>query len=123
LLTSFGDIGLFLVIALFVAISMIFGPVSLRIIGIAPKKPNAVKNSPFECGMETIGRTWVRFNFRYYFYVLMFIALDVLVLFLYPWAVGLRQFGHIGLAAIPVFVILIMVGYFYAWRKKVLEWK
>jgi len=70
-----------------------------------------------------IGKTWVRFNFRYYFYALMFIALDVMVLFLYPWAVSLKQLGYAGLGIIAVFIFLIVVGYIYAWKKKVLEWK
>lgn len=123
MLTNFSDIGLFLIVAIIVAAGMILTPVFLRFIGIVPQKPNAVKNSTFECGMETIGKTWVRFNFRYYFYALMFVALDVLVLFLYPWAVGSRQLGYAGLAIISVFIILIVIGYLYAWKKKVLEWK
>jgi NADH-quinone oxidoreductase subunit A len=123
LLTHFGYIVLFMIVAVLVASAMILVPLALRIIGIVPKKPNAVKNSPFECGMETIGKTWVRFNFRYYFYALLFIALDILVLFLYPWAVASRQLGYAGLAVIGVFVFLVFIGYLYAWKKKVLEWK
>jgi NADH-quinone oxidoreductase subunit A len=123
LLTDYGYIGLFLIVALLFAASMVLIPLFLRLFGMVPNKPNKVKNSTFECGMETIGKTLVRFNFRYYFYALMFIALDILVLFLYPWAVGLRQLGFAGLAAIVIFIALIMVGYFYAWKKKVLEWK
>ena len=72
---------------------------------------------------ETIGRSWVQFNFRYYFYALMFIALDVMVVFIYPWAAELRQLGYFGLIAILIFVCIVIVGYLYAWRKKVLEWK
>ena len=94
MLIDFGYIGLFLIFSLLVASSMVLIPVLLRLIGIIPKNPNPVKNSPFECGMHTIGKTWIRFNFRYYFYALMFIALDVLVLFLYPWAVGTRESGY-----------------------------
>lgn len=123
MLAQYADIALFTVAVIFVATLMVLLPVFLRLIGIVPKKPNAVKNSAFECGMETIGKTWVRFNFRYYFYALMFVALDVLVLFLYPWAVGLRQLSYFGLFAILVFIALIVVGYLYAWKKKVLEWK
>jgi len=123
LLTDYAYIGLLLILALIVAAGMILTPYLLRFIGLVPRKPNPVKNSNFECGMQTIGKTWVRFNFRYYFYALMFIALDVLVLFLYPWAVGLRQVGYGGLIAILVFIVLIVVGYLYAWKKKVLEWK
>jgi len=73
--------------------------------------------------MTTIGKSWVQFNFRYYFYALVFIVLDVLVVFIYPWAVGLRQLGYFGLIAILIFIFIIVVGYTYAWRKKVLEWK
>jgi NADH-quinone oxidoreductase subunit A len=122
-LTGFGYIALFMILAVFVAAAMLLTPVALRFIGIVPKKPNAVKNSPFECGMETIGKTWVRFNFRYYFFALMFITMDVMVLFLYPWATASRQLGYAGLAVISIFIFLVLVGYLYAWRKKVLEWK
>ena len=123
MLNEYGYIGLFLIVALLFAASMVLIPLFLRLFGMVPNKPNRVKNSTFECGMETIGKTLVRFNFRYYFYALMFISLDILVLFLYPWAVGLRHLGYWGLGTIGIFIILIFVGYFYAWKKKVLEWK
>ena len=123
MLTDFGYIGLFLIVSVLFAAGMVLIPVFLRLAGIIPKRPNAVKNSPFECGMDTIGKTWVRFNFRYYFYALMFVALDVLVIFLYPWAVALRQVGFTGLTVALVFIFFIVIGYFFAWKKKVLEWK
>ena len=123
MLANYGYIGLFLLVAIFFAVTTLLLPVSLRFLGIIPKKSNPVKSSTFECGMETIGRTWVQFNFRYYFFALMFVALDVLVVFLYPWAVGLRQLGYAGLIAILIVIFIIAVGYMYAWRKKVLEWK
>ena len=123
MLIDYAYIGLFIVVAVGFAAVMVILPVFLRLIGMAPRKPNAVKNSTFECGMETSGRTQVRFNFRYYFYALMFIALDVLVLFLYPWAVGLRILGWAGFISILVFILLIVCAYIYAWKKGVLEWK
>jgi len=73
--------------------------------------------------METIGKSWVQFNFRYYFYALVFLALDVLVVFLYPWAVNLRELGTSSFIIILILIFIISVGYVYAWRKKVLEWK
>ena len=94
-----------------------------RFMQVVPYNPNPVKSSTFECGMETIGKAWVRFNFRYYFYALMFIVLDVMVIFLYPWAVSLRQLGYFGLISMLIFIFIIIVGYIYAWKKKVLEWK
>ena len=98
-------------------------PLPPRFMQIVPYNPNPVKSSTFECGMETIGKAWVQFNFRYYFYALMFIALDVLVVFLYPWAVELRGLGFFGFIGMLIFIFIIVVGYIYAWRKKVLEWK
>jgi NADH-quinone oxidoreductase subunit A len=90
---------------------------------VVPYNPSAVKSSTFECGMETIGKAWVRFNFRYYFYALVFIALDVMVVFIYPWAVELRGLGLFGFIGILVFIFILFIGYIYAWKKKVLEWK
>ena len=73
--------------------------------------------------METTGKTWVQFNFRYYFYALIFLALDVLAVFLYPWAVELKQLGSPALISMLIFIFIIAVGYIYAWKKKALEWK
>ena len=123
MLESYGYVALFLVIAILFASLLVLLPVLLRMLGVVPKKPNPVKATPFECGMETIGRTWVQFNFRYYFFALMLIALDVMVVFLYPWAVGLRNLGVSALIGAAVFIGIVVIGYAYAWRKKVLEWK
>jgi NADH-quinone oxidoreductase subunit A len=123
LLANYGYIGLFLIVAILFAVSTLLIPVTLRLLKIIPQKPNPIKSSTFECGMETIGKSWVQFNFRYYFYALMFIALDVMVVFIYPWAVDLRRVGYLGLIVIVIFICIIVVGYIYAWRKKVLEWK
>jgi NADH-quinone oxidoreductase subunit A len=123
LLTNYGYIGLFLIAAVLFTLLMVTIPIALRFLKIIPNNPNPIKNSIFECGMETIGKTWVRFNFHYYFYALIFLALDVLVVFLYPWAVNLRALGMASFIAILVLVAIILVGYLYAWKKKVLEWK
>jgi NADH-quinone oxidoreductase subunit A len=123
LLASYGLIGLFFVVVLIFSLIMVLLPVVLRFLKIVPSNPNPVKNSIFECGMETVGKTWVRFNFRYYFYALVFLSLDVLVIFLYPWAVQLRVLGTYSLYAVLILFVIILVGYLYAWKKKVLEWK
>jgi len=123
LLASYGLIGLFLVVAILFSVVMVVIPVILRFLKVIPSHPSAVKNSIFECGMETIGKTWVQFNFHYFFYALVFLALDVLVVFLYPWAVQLRQLGAFSLYVVLILVFIILVGYIYAWKKKVLEWK
>jgi NADH-quinone oxidoreductase subunit A len=98
-------------------------PIILRYLKIVPNNPNPTKLSIFECGLETIGKTWVQFNFRYYFYALVFLALDVIVVFLYPWAVELRLLGYSSLWVILILVGIVFVGYVYALKKKALEWK
>ena len=123
MLTNYGYIGLFLIVAVLFTLLMVFIPIALRFLKVVPSNPNPIKNSIFECGMETVGKTWVQFNFRYYFYALIFLVLDVLVVFLYPWAVGLRQIGYFGLIGAIILIAIVLVGYVYAWRKKVLEWK
>ncbi len=123
MLANYGYIGLFIIAAILFTLTMLGLPVLLRFLKIVPHNPSPTKNATFECGMETIGKTWVQFNFRYYFYALVFLVLDVLVVFLYPWAVSLRELGYFGLIAVLVLIFIVLVGYVYAWRKKVLEWK
>jgi len=106
LLENFGYVGLFLVAAVPFAIFMIVIPIILRRFGIVVKKPDPVKSSTYECGMETVGTSWVQFNFRYYFYALLFVIFDIQVVF-----------------EMMVFFFILIVGFVYAWRKKVLEWK
>ena len=123
MLANYGLIGLFFIVILLFSLVMVILPYILRYLKIVPYNPNPVKNSIFECGVETIGKTWVQFNFHYYFYALVFLALDVLVVFLYPWAVHLKQLGVFSLYIVLIFVFIVFVGYLYAWKKKVLEWK
>lgn len=123
MLAEYGYIGLFLIIAILFTATTLLLPVFLRLIRIVPKKPNPTKSSPFECGMETIGKTWVQFNFRYYFYALMFLAIDVLVVFLFPWAADFRRLGGLAFIGVVILIFFVVIGYIYAWRKKVLEWK
>jgi NADH-quinone oxidoreductase subunit A len=123
LLANYGLIGLFFIVVVLFTLIMVIIPIVLRFMRIVPSNPNPVKSSIFECGMETIGKTWVQFNFHYYFYALIFLALDVLVVFLYPWAVHLRELGTFSLYIVLILVFIIFIGYLYAWKKKALEWK
>ena len=124
MLGDFGALGLFFVIAVLFSTAFLLIPIILRFIGLAPRnKPNPIKNSTYECGMEPIGTAWVQFNFRFYFYAILFVAFDVLTVFLYPWAVSLNQLAGYGLVAATVLISFIVVGYVYAWKKGVMEWK
>ena len=123
MLANYGTIALFFILILLFSLVMVLLPVILRYLKIVPFNPNPTKNSIFECGVETIGKTWVQFNFHYYFYALVFLALDVLVVFLYPWAIHLKALGTFSLYIVLIYVFIVLVGYLYAWKKKALEWK
>jgi len=123
LLGNFGYIGIFLLAAIGFAATTILLPVTLRFLGIVPKKPNPTKYTTYECGMETVGKSQVQFNSRYYFFALLFVVFDIQVVFLYPWAVHFKQLKLFGLVEMLAFVLIVVVGFVYAWRKGVLQWK
>jgi NADH-quinone oxidoreductase subunit A len=123
LLTDYAYIAYFLIAAILFAGAAISTPVILRHFGVVKQKPNPEKYHTYECGMETTGKTWIQFNFHYYFYALIFVTLDVMAVFLYPWAVELKKLGASALVSILIFIFIIVVGYVYAWKKKVLEWQ
>ncbi|HJM37257.1 MAG: NADH-quinone oxidoreductase subunit A [Dehalococcoidales bacterium] len=121
--TDYIYIALFLLAAILFVVTTLLIPVTLRFLKIIPHNPTPVKGSPFECGVETIGKTWVQFNLRYYLYALVFLIIDVLVVFLYPWAVNIRHLGLTGLIEMLILLTIVTVGYIYAWKKGALEWK
>lgn len=123
MLANYGYIGLFLIVCILFAVVAILLPLFLRLIKVIPRKRVPAKHDTYECGMETVGRSWVQFNFRYYVYALMLIALDVLVIFLYPWAAEFSRLGLLGFGIAITFILIIIVGYLYAWKKGMLEWK
>ena len=123
MLGDYGQVGFLLVTALILPLSAIVGSWLLRFVNIRPDRPNSIKEDVYECGVTTEGSAWVQFNFRYYFYALLFVAIDVLVVLLYPWAVGLRQVGLFGFVGVLILILIVLVGYVYAWKKGVLEWK
>jgi NADH-quinone oxidoreductase subunit A len=123
LLAQYGYVGILLIVAILFTVIMPLIPLILSLIGVVPRKNNPAKASTYECGMETVGDAWIQFNFRYYIFAVIFVALDVLSVFLYPWAINLEGLGLFGLLAVVLFFLIIMVGYTYAWFKGALEWK
>jgi NADH-quinone oxidoreductase subunit A len=89
---------------------------------LAPRKPNAEKLETYECGMETVGDTWVQFKVQYYVYALVFLIFDVEIIFLYPWAVAFDRLDLLGVIAGVLFIFLLGDGLLYAWRKGALKW-
>jgi len=122
-LADYGYVGILLVVAVLFTVIIPVLPFILGLLGVVPRKSNPAKTSPYECGMQTIGKTWVQFNFRYYYFAILFVALDVLTIFLYPWAVNVKGLGLFGFIVIVAFFIILLVGYVYAWFKGALEWK
>lgn len=120
---GYASIALFLIVAVLFGLVTVILPKVLRLLGIVPHRPDPVKYSTYECGMETIGPSWVQFNFRYYVFALLFLVFDVLVVFLYPWAVSLRGSGWAAFWAMGVFIAVLFAGLVYAWKKGALEWR
>lgn len=89
---------------------------------IAPHRPGPFKNTPYECGEQPIGQAWIQFNVGYYLFGLMFLVFDVEAAFLYPWAVAFRHLGVVGLVEAALFILVLLAGLAYAWKKGVLEW-
>jgi len=89
---------------------------------LRPKKPNPAKKETYESGMQTIGDTWVRFKAQYYIYALIFVVFDIEAVFLFPFAVALRQLPLYALVWAVVFILLLFDGLLYAWRKGALHW-
>lgn len=84
--------------------------------------PNAVKNSPYECGEVVKGTSRIQFNVRYYLFALIFVIFDVEVLFVVPWAVVFRQLGMLAYLEMAAFILILGLGLVYAWKKGALEW-
>ena len=90
---------------------------------IGPRSYNAVKGEPFECGIPTRGSSWIPVHVGYYLFAILFLMFDVETVFLYPWAVVVKEIGTTALASIGFFLLVLVFGLAYAWRKGALEWK
>jgi NADH:ubiquinone oxidoreductase subunit 3 (subunit A) len=110
-------IGIFLVIAIFMPAAAI----TIATI-LAPKKPNKIKSQVYECGIETVGDTWVQFKAQYYIFALVFLVFDVEVAFMFPLAVAFKQVPMFGVIEGLLFILILAAGLIYAWRKGALEW-
>lgn len=113
----------YLVVAAFLILG-VFLPVTALTAGrfLRPNRPNEAKQTTYESGVDPIGGSWVRFNVRYYIFALLFVIFDVETVFLYPWAVAYEHLGLFALIEMLIFVVLLLVGLIYAWKKKVLRW-
>ena len=114
----------YLFIGLLAGVAVVLGVAPLILARfIAPRKPGASKQAPYECGLESEGDPWVQFRVHYYIYALLFVIFDVEVVFIYPWALTWKLLGPVALAEMALFLAILAVGLVYAWKKGVLEWE
>lgn len=90
---------------------------------IGPRSYNKVKGEPYECGIPTRGTSWLPSHIGFYLFAILFLMFDVETVFLYPWAVVVKEFGAAALLSIGFFLVVLVLGLAYAWRKGALEWK
>ena len=114
---DFGTVFLFIIIgALLLTVALLLAKL------LSPSRPSKNKLSTYECGEEAEGSAWVKFNIRYYVIALVFIIFDVEVLFLFPWAVVYKDLGWLAFIEMAIFLLILIVGLVYVWRKGDLDW-
>lgn len=94
---------------------------SLNLI-IGPKKPNPAKDAPYESGLPDITPVKARFTPRFYVVAMLFVIFDIEAIFIFPWAVIFERLGRYGFVEMLSFIVILFVGYIYAWKKGALEW-
>ncbi|MFH0992557.1 MAG: NADH-quinone oxidoreductase subunit A [bacterium] len=113
----------YLPIAVMIAGGVIFGIVMVKLNEwFGPKRATEEKLSTYESGMEPIRNARERFSIKFYMVAVLFILFDIEVVFLYPWAVSFRELGLAGFVSMTLFIGILLVGYYYIWRKGALEW-
>ena len=114
----------YLPVVIYLGVIVAFAVVSLiaaKVLG--PGRPFAAKLESYECGAEPIGSAWIQFPVGFYLVALVFIVFDALAVFLFPWALSLRQLGAWGILAMLMFLSILLLGWIYAYREGILEWK
>jgi len=113
----------YLPVLIFIAIATVMGLIPLLLgLKLGPRKPEAAKASPYECGFEAFEDARMQFDVRYYLVAILFIIFDLEIAFLFPWAVSIREVGLIGFISMAVFLIILTVGFIYEWKKGALDW-
>lgn len=115
---EFSGLGIFLIVVIIFPVTALIPAFLLQ-----PRQPTKEKLIPYECGVDTVGKTYVQYRAGYFLYALIFLLFDIETVFLYPWAV---RFGHLGLFALIemfIFVGILGLGLWYAWKKGALTWK
>ena len=110
-------------ILIMIALGAGFALVSVLLSSVlGPKKPTPEKLAPYECGMPPVGDARERHPVKFYLVAMIFLLFDIEVAFLYPWAMALRDLGWAGFGQVVLFMVLLLAGYVYVWRKGALDW-
>ena len=114
----------YLPVFLFIIVGLLVG-VAPQLIGaiLGPRKPDAAKNSPYECGFEAFDDARMKFDVRYYLVAILFILFDLEIAFLFTWAVYLKEIGLTGFLAMMIFLAILVIGFIYEWKKGALDWE
>jgi len=113
----------YFIVAIFLLLGILLPVVALTLGRLLrPHNPTEQKRETYESGLEPFGSSWVQFNVKYYIFAIMFVLFDIETIFLYPWAVAYDQLGLFALVEMLIFIVLLVIGLIYAWKKKVLEW-
>jgi NADH-quinone oxidoreductase subunit A len=117
-------LGEYFSVAVYFGFIIAFAVVSLAAARLlSPSRPTAAKLASYECGAEPIGEAWVQFPVGFYLVALVFIVFDALAVFLFPWALTLRTLGAAGIVTMVIFLAIISLGWVYAYREGILEWR
>ncbi len=118
------NIDQYLPVLLFILVGLAVGVVPL-VLGyvLGPNRPDAAKNSPYECGFEAFEDARMKFDVRYYLVAILFILFDLEIAFLLPWAVAFKDVGGAGFVAVLIFLAILVVGFAYEWKKGALDWE
>lgn len=113
---------IFLVVVILTAIALVVAAMTIAKL-IAPRSYNPQKGEPYECGIPTRGKSWVQFKVGYYLFAILFLMFDIETVFLFPWAVVVEEVGMYALVSVTFFLVILILGLAYAWKKGALEWK
>ena len=110
-------------IAVVLALAAILAVVMLTLAGaLGPRRYSLVKNAPFECGSVPVGSARERFSVKFYVVAILFVVFDIEAIFIYPWAIQLKDLGWAGFATMGIFVATLVGGLVYVWKKGALDW-
>jgi NADH-quinone oxidoreductase subunit A len=114
----------YLPVLIFIVVGILIGvgPILIGFL-LGPRRPDSEKLSPYECGFEAFEDSRMKFDVRYYLVAILFILFDLEIAFLVPWAVVLDKVGLFGFGAMAIFLIILVIGFIYEWKKGALEWE